>query len=243
MADVFVRSSWATTLAGFVVLWVVLDRIAAATGSTSGEAGIAVCAGVIVAAVAIEWLLSGRSPVKAAAALGLGAPNARSLVATIVIAGLLLSFYPVFATITGAELSLRDGWVVLLPGLFAQGGIAEETVFRGFLFRRLRGADGFWRGALRAAAPFVLVHLALFLNLDFPIALAAVALSLIVSFPLSWLFAVSGGSVWPGALLHFIVQGSIKLVDAGAQHALMAICWMGFVAGACWLVFLVRPAP
>ena len=61
----------------------------------------------------------------------------------------------------------------LVPGLFAQAGIAEEVLFRGYLFRHAREGRDFWRAALVAAGLFVTVHLLMFLMLPWPIALAS----------------------------------------------------------------------
>jgi hypothetical protein len=68
--------------------------------------------------------------------------------------------------------------------------------------------------------------------------------SLSLSFPLAWLFEQSGNSIWPPAIVHFVVQGSIKLVevDEGALLAL-AIGWMIVSAFSPWLLFLMRPEP
>jgi hypothetical protein len=52
------RNSIAAVLAGFVVLWIVLDRTAAGLGSFTGEAGIVVCLVVLAAAIAIEMAVA-----------------------------------------------------------------------------------------------------------------------------------------------------------------------------------------
>ena len=44
----------------------------------------------------------------------------------------------VFLLITGSSVVLLATTLVLLPGLLAQGGIAEEVLFRGYLFGHLR---------------------------------------------------------------------------------------------------------
>jgi len=59
------------------------------------------------------------------------------------------------------SIRLRSDALMLALGMFAQGGIAEEVVFRGFLFRRLRITRTFWRAACLAAVPFVIVHAAM----------------------------------------------------------------------------------
>lgn len=131
----------------------------------------------------------------------------------------------------------------LAAGMFLQGGIAEETLFRGFLFGRVSRGRTFWRAACLAAIPFVLVHTLLFLTLAWPVAAAALVLSLALSFPLAWIFQRSGASVWPGALLHAAVQAPIKLVEVeGSAFGPMAMAWMALAATVPWCLFLVRGA-
>ena len=229
-------------LLGFFLFWVVLDRSATELGSTMGEGGWIVCALVIVTAVAIEVFVFGRTLRGAAIGIGLR-PGRRNIVAWAAAgSAAMLLYYPAYALVTGTPISLRSDWLALLPGLFLQAGIAEEVVFRGFLFHHLRGAWPFWRAATLSAIPFVAVHLLLFTTMDFALALASVLLSLALLFPLSWLFEVSRGSILAPALVHFVVQGSIKIVAVpeGALPAL-AIGWMAVAALAPWLYFRLRP--
>ena len=230
-------------LAGFFALWLILDRSAAGLGSYRGELGVAVCLVVLAAALAVEVPLSRVSAWQALTDLGLKWPDAIGMIGTTALCGAMLLFYPLFAIATGTTLRLRADWFLLLPGLFAQGGIAEETVFRGFLFRHVRNGRSFWRAALLSSAPFIAVHLLLFFSMDWPIALAALLVALSISYPLAWLFERSGNSIWPCALVHFVVQGSIKLIDVPDQQLLpMAIAWMVVSASAPWLFFLIlRP--
>jgi len=55
-----------------------------------------------------------------------------------------------------------------------QAGVAEELVFRGFLFGHLRRQRTFWRAAAASLPPFLVAHLFLFFALPWPIALTAV---------------------------------------------------------------------
>jgi membrane protease YdiL (CAAX protease family) len=186
--------------------------------------------------------LAWRSPANAAAALGLRALSWPALGAALALSALLLSYFPIFAFATGTTVSLRIDAAVLAIGIFAQGGIAEETVFRGFLFRRLREGRSFWRATALATVPFVGVHALLFLSLDFTIALASILLALSLSFPLAWLFEASGGSVLPPAIIHAVVQGAIKLVEVGDGFSILALGWIGLSAVAPWALFLLRPS-
>jgi membrane protease YdiL (CAAX protease family) len=208
-----------------------------------GEAGLAVGALVVLTCLAAERLLFGRPPARAARELGLGRPAPRGMLVAAAVCIALLLVLPAYAGAVGARLEPYPGWPWLLPGLFAQAGIAEEVLFRGYLFRHVRRGRTFWRAALLASAPFVLVHLVLFLTLPWPIALAALALSVVVSFPLAHLFELGGGTIWAPALVHFVIQGAIKVATVpGPEGALLPLVWMAASALLTFAAFLASPA-
>jgi membrane protease YdiL (CAAX protease family) len=223
-------------------LWLLLDRTAAALGSFRGEAGVVVCVVVLAAALAVELIRTRRSPRSALAELGLRPSRRTALLRTGALCVVMLGFFPLYALGTGDALVLRDGVWLLVPGLFAQGGITEEVVFRGYLFRHMREGRTFRQAAIAAAVPFIAVHLLLFLSLEPAVALAALFVAVAISFPLAWLYERAGNSIWPGALLHSVVQGSIKLVETDGSYATVALAWMALCVVAPWALFLLlRP--
>jgi membrane protease YdiL (CAAX protease family) len=139
----------------------------------------------------------------------------------------LLVVLGVYVTMSGARADWYAGWPWLIPGLFAQAGIAEETLFRGYLYRHLREGRTFWRAAVVATVPFTVVHLILFLTLPWPIALASVLLAAAVGFPLAYLFEAGGRTIWAPALVHFTIQGAIKIISvSGPAGELLPLVWM-----------------
>ena len=237
-------TSWPRLLLGLAVVYAIFDRMASALGSDRGQAGLVVGGVVVAAVLAAERLLLGEPPAAAARALGMGRPIARGLLAAAGVSLLLLLVFPVFAAVTGTGLALRQGWTWLLPGLFAPAGLAEEVLFRGYLFRRVRAGRSFWRAVALASLPFVAVHLVLFLTMPWPVAVAAVLLSAILSAPLAYLFELGGGTVWAPALLHFVIQGAIKVVTPeGPPAPLLPLAWMAASAVLPFLVFLVPRRP
>ncbi|MBL8378019.1 MAG: CPBP family intramembrane metalloprotease [Burkholderiales bacterium] len=233
------RSGAVPTLIGFSVLWLLLDCAAGVLGSVRGESGLIVCALVILAAITCERVLSRRSVGEAIAVLGLRGTSPGVLLWALSLSTALLAYFPIFAATTGAKLGILPGAMQLAVGIFAQGGIAEEVVFRGFVFRRFREARTFRRAALWSAVPFVAVHLLLLLHLDSVIALTSLVLAVSMSFPLAWLFERGGGSVFAPALLHGVVQAGIKLTVAGDHHAHLALGWIALCATVPWLLFLL----
>lgn len=229
----------ALTLAGFVALWLILDRSAAALGSGRGEWGAAIALLVVAVAVTVEMIGRPGGARDALRRLGFVAPDMRAMIAALVLSAAMLAALALFARAAGIEVTLLQAWPVLAAGMLLQGGVAEETVFRGFLFRRFREERPFSRAALISAVPFIAVHLLLFATMEFAVALAAVLLAVAISFPLAWLFERAGNSVWPPALVHGVVQVGIKVIDAGEGFALLAVAWMGVCALAPWALFLV----
>jgi membrane protease YdiL (CAAX protease family) len=200
-----------------------------------------VCAAVLAAAAVVEARLFGREGHSVWRLLGLSRPTGRSMIAATVICVLLLAFHAGFALATGARPKLIAGWLWLLVGMLAQGGIAEERVFRGLLFGRLRQGRRFWRAVALSLPPFVAVHLLLFFTLPIPVAIAATLLSLISAAPLSRLYDLGHQSVWAPALVHGVMQAGIKLVEYPPEHAQgAAIGWMAVCAAVPWLAFALR---
>ena len=129
---------------------------------------------------------------------------------------------------------------MLIPGLFFQAGIAEETLFRGYLFGHIRQKYSFWKATFLASFPFILVHLILLFSLPLPIAIASIFLSVIISFPLARLFELGGKTIWAPAILHFIVQGTVKvLVASGESAESFPMLWIAACAVIPLLVFSV----
>ena len=88
--------------------------------------------------------------------------------------------------------------------------------------------------------PFVSVHLVLFLSMPWPIALASVLLAVVISFPLAYLFELGGETIWAPALLHFVIQATVKVVVFSQGAESFALVWMAASALIPLLVFTVR---
>jgi len=164
-------SGWPRLLAGIFLVFALFHWSATALGSDRGQAGLLVGAIVVAATLAVERLFFGQPIAVAAPTLGLGAPALRGPLAAAALGLALLLVIPVFARVTQSSVTTYPGWASLLPGLFAQAGIAEETLFRGYLFGYLRRGRSFWRAAILATVPFTLVHLLLFVTLPWTLAL------------------------------------------------------------------------
>ncbi|MGE0046633.1 MAG: lysostaphin resistance A-like protein [Hyphomonadaceae bacterium] len=229
---------WMPLLIGLSVLYALLQWLAAEFNSVRGEAGLIIAGCVLAAAIFLQVILFKQGFREAALSLGLGRPAPRGLLVAAAFFALLL-VYPIYAASQNASLSLYPNTAWLALGILAQGGVAEEAVFRGYLFGHLRRTNSFWRAALISMAPFAFVHLFIFLIMPWQIALAAFALSVAISFPLAHLYELGGRTIWAAALAHALVQGAVKLIVVEPMGA-FPIVWMVVSAAAPWLVFLVK---
>jgi membrane protease YdiL (CAAX protease family) len=167
----------------------------------------------------VERVLFARSFADAAEGIGLGRPRTLGMIVAIVIAKLMLLSAALFAWQTGTAFSLYPNWQWLIVGLFFQAGIAEESLFRGYLFGHLRQRHTFAKAVFFAAIPFVLVHLILFYQLSWSLAGASILLAIAMSFPLSKLFEMGGDTIWPPAIVHFAAQAVAKMLVAEGEGA------------------------
>ena len=231
---------FAFTTIGLALILGVFHWSALALGSDRGQAGLIVGVVVLITAFAVERVLFNRSPSVAYRELGLGRPRAIGLVAALLVIAVLVCCAAVIVRAIGAAAELAPGSSALVPGLFMQAGVAEETLFRGFLFGHIREGRSFWRAATLSAVPFVAAHLIMFGALPWPIAVAAVLLALILSFPLAHLYELGGDTIWAPAAVHFAIQAGAKLVTVPADSSLLfGLLWMLCSASSCQLLFLI----
>ena len=234
------RSEWFRLVAGLFVVFGLFHGSATILESDRGQRGILIGMLVVAAtAMADRFVVRQRREV-VGPYLGLGRPRATGLVVAGGVTVLLLISAWLFVRARGLWPALYPAWVSLLPGLFAQGGIAEEALFRGYLFGRIRVGRTFWRAASLSMLPFVAVHVLLFFSMPWPIALASVLLAVVISFPLAWLFELGGGTIWAPALLHFVIQATVKVLVFPSGAESFALFWMAASAVVPLLVFTIR---
>ena len=234
------RLDAAKLVAGLALVFGGFHWMATTLGSDRGQSGVFIAVLVIAALLAVQRLFFGQRLAMAVRALGLGAPAGRGLLTAAASCSLLLLVIPLYARFAQRPVDFYPGWLWLLPGLFAQAGIAEETLFRAYLFGHLRRRHDFWRAAWLSTIPFVIIHSLMFVTLPWPVAAAAMLLALALSFPLAHLFELGGGTIWAPALVHFVVQGAMKVtVVPGESGLALPLVWMAASATIPFLAFLV----
>lgn len=235
------RTAIVTTTVGFLLLYAVLAGVATATNSLYGEFGWLVLGCVLAAFLLVERALHREAPAGAVRAAGLAAvPDRTGIAAGLAVASLLIAAVIGLAASLPHPAAWKPTWPIMAAGLLLQGGVAEEVVFRGYLFRRIREGRRFWAAAWVSMVPFVLAHAYMFFTMGAMVAAAALLVAASTTFPLAKLFELSGRSIWPCALVHGATH-SIKFLDIPEERfATTQLLWMGVVMVAPWAVFVLR---
>jgi len=202
--------SWLQFLTGFALLCGVLLGTSAV--DATGRWGLAILAAVLLTALVVEKARCRRSSVAdLLRRLGLGRPGGRALVLAAAVSGVVLLVFPVTAAVSGAAVALRPDWVWLLIGVFAFHGVAEELVWRGFTFRRLREGRSFWSAAWWTMPLIAATHLPIVITLGPATGLGAMAVAAVTSMPFAYLYETGRRSIWAPALVHTAID-AFKLV-------------------------------
>ena len=197
----------------------------------------------IMLPVAVVWerLVFNLTLPQALHALGFGRLNARPLLAAGAIACIMLMFFPVFSFTVDAPVSLKRDWLWMLMGIIALNGFAEETLFRGFVFGGLREAGlSFGRAGTISMVIFATVHVLLFVQNPFIIALLGTLVAMAAAFPMAYLFERGSNTLWAPVMLH-VAAHAIRLVDIPERYYLPAVSiWLVLQVGGLFLVFAFR---
>ena len=204
---------WPRFLVGFAVLYGVLAFTSGRDGT--GRHGLAVLAAVLVAAVLVERVLFRRPWAEMPALLGLRRPGRQAMAAAVVVSALVLLVYPLFAAVSGTAVSLRPDWPWLLVGVLAMNGLAEEMVWRGFAYRRLREGRSFGTAVWLTMPLVAAAHVPILLSLGPAVGLGAMVVAAVTALPFSYLYEWGRRTIWAPALLHTAID-SFKLVEIPA---------------------------
>lgn len=230
-------SDWVRFVAGFGLVFALFQALAYALKSFRGEWGAAIAA-AILAAIALYSVLALRETYRQAVAkLGLAKPTWSGMVWAGAVSGLLLLTIP---AALGDAWSLYGGAGPLAVGIFLQGGVAEEALFRSYLFGRLRPGRSFRRAAALSMIPFLVAHLYLPFTMEPAIAAASILLSVITAFPLAKLYELGGNTLWAPAVVHFAIQAGPKLFVPNDPKSMFPLVWIAACAVIPFGVFLVR---
>ena len=227
---------WTAVIGGFVALYAVLQGAAGALNSMRGEAGLLVGAATLAAALVVQRVFFAPSWIESWRSLGVGRPQMRGMVVSAVLCALMVAIIPLYLLYDAFDDFYPNApWLAL--GILAQAGLAEEVVFRGFLYGHIRRHHPFWRAAFLSMLPFTLVHLTMFATMDWPLAFAALVLSIAISFPFAHLYELGGRTIWAPALARAVIQGAPTLIVADDPR--FNLVWIGAASVVLWLAFFV----
>lgn len=168
--------------------------------------------------IALEVVLFRKSLGRALSDLGLTRLNPRGLGVAALILVPLCSVFPVFSAATGAPLSLRPGWPLMVLGVMLNNGLAEETMMRGFVFRHLRRGRTFWRAAGLSTAFFAAYHLPILVVAGPAIGLGAVLLAVPTGYVTAWLYERGENTVWGPVLMHVVHNALVMVLMVGPER-------------------------
>lgn len=204
-----VGTSWLPLLAGFAVLCGVLLGTSAV--DATGRWGVAILAAVLVTAVVVEQVEHPSSVPDVLGRLGLGRPGGRALAVAASVSGLVVLVFPVTAALSATAIPLRPDWPWLLIGVFAFHGVAEELVWRGFAFRRLREGRSFAAATTWTMPLIAITHVPIVVTIGPAVGVGAMAVAAVTSIPLAYLYETGRRAIWAPAAVHTAID-TFKLV-------------------------------
>lgn len=235
------KSQYGLFLIAFVLIFIVLRGPAVLLANVNWTLVMFLTCVLAVTASALAWgQLKKTTLLTSFQAVGFGAPDRRMLWIATVLAVLMVAFIPVYAWITESDISLLDNWLWIIVGIITGVGIAEETVFRGFVFNFLREDRPFWSAATLSMILFGAMHLLLLLWLPIPIAIAAILLSIISAYPTAYLFEHGNKTIWPSAILHSAALATNLFAIPAELNISFSLIWIGVVLVFLFLVFAVN---
>ena len=188
----------------FLAAWFTLDRLATAPPTPAASLGaLAACAAVLGVGMAVAM---GEPPARIARRLGLGRPAPRSVLAAAVVGAAVFVTYLVGAAVGHVPLELRSNWPAVLVGALIFNGVAEELVWRGFVFGFLRRRFPFPTALLLSMPLIALTHVPIILGNGWVVGGLAVATAAVTCVPLSYLWERGGRTIWASAVLHGLID-------------------------------------
>lgn len=234
-----------------VTLWyAVLTGLQPATcfdGDCGGWSGLALTVALPLASLALTIALACRQAgigvVQAVDLAGLVRVKWRS----VFLAGLYVAaagaVYPVAALVLAAPLSLSEVWPWRLAGAVAINGLAEEAMMRGYVFRRLRLRNTFWRAAMLSTVLFAAYHLPIVLSQGPIVGAVSVLLAIPLGFVTAYLYDQGRSTLWGPVLLHAGYNGLVFVLVLPAEYQALvntAYIGVGAVLAATWILVVYR---
>jgi membrane protease YdiL (CAAX protease family) len=187
-------------LATFGLAWFLLDRLA--TSPPLPISAILALAAVICVLAVAELVVFGTPRGRVPSALGFGVPRLPAVIVAGAVSAAVVAAYLLGATALGITLTVRPDWLAVLAGAMLFHGVAEELVWRGFVFAHLRQQAPFGLAVVCSVPLIAATHLPILMSSGALIGGLALATAAVTCLPLARLWERSGRTIWPAALLH-----------------------------------------
>ena len=129
----------------------------------------------------------------------------------------LVAFFPVFAAVTGQTLALQANTLGLVAGTILNNGINEETMMRGFVYRRLRDGRTFWRAAALSTVYFAAYHVPLIFSAGPLIGTIGVIIAIPLGLLTAYVYERGVHTIWASALVHTGTNALVFVFTVGAD--------------------------
>jgi membrane protease YdiL (CAAX protease family) len=157
-----------------------------------------------------EGILKRESIVQLLREYGFRPPNSIQLRISAVGLIIVALGYFIVSRVWLGSFELNPHWKTTAVKFFLEAGFAEEIVFRGYLFRKMRMSQSFLRAATLSGVVFGATHLINLVNglsVDVLVGTAiSVTIGFLMTFPFAVLFEIGGGSLLGGVILHFAID-------------------------------------
>lgn len=190
---------------------------------------VVVFVAVLLTVLLLNKLVHGKSIKTSISSIGLRKTKMPGLVPCIFVSAALLCTYPLLDYLLNINITLADSWQWNMIGLMFTAGVAEEMLFRGYLFGSLRRKMSFRKAAFLSALCFTAAHLMMFTYMDWPVALLSTLLAVATSIPLAFLFEHGNNTVWSPALVHTTIR-TVGLVVTTDEKYFMQFSLIWIVA-------------
>lgn len=194
----------------FLVAWFTLDRLAV---SPPMPLPALVAFGAAVAVLAIgQRIVYGTRTADMIRVLGLGRPVGRALIVATITGTAIVAGFVLGASALGITLQLRPEWPLVLIGALVFHGLAEETVWRGYVYGHLRQSRTFRRAVLLSMPLIALTHVPIIVSNGLLVGSLAFLAAAITCLPLAYLYERGGRTIWAPALVHGMI-GTWQIFD------------------------------
>jgi membrane protease YdiL (CAAX protease family) len=189
-------------LATFLGAWYALDALVTSPPNpVSATLALASAAAVLALGqrcLGVPWR-------RILASLGLGRPVLRAVAVAGVVGSAVFLCLPLGAHAVGATVELRQNWPSVLVAVLLFHGLAEELVWRGFVFGHLRRTTTFWRAIAGSVPLIALTHVPIVASDGLAIGTFATLTAAVTCLPFAYLWERGGGTIWAPALLHGLI--------------------------------------